>query len=274
MRFLMTRSIFLSVLLHLLAVGLLIFSLNFSEEPVQLPANPVQAMGATAIDSNQVEQEVAQLKELEQKKVNQQRELEQKTQELEKKSKSAEQKRRKEEVRLANLQKRQVEEEQKRKEEEKKLADAKQQQEEIKKQAEVEQKRKEEAQAKAEAEKKKKEAEEALKKQLAAEQAEQQATQDRQDLTLIQQYTLRIKAAIQAEYNLLGLSEPGLACVIFIRLSPTGDVIDTRIAKSSGNAVFDTRAMTSVQKASPLPVPEDARVFGKMREINFTFDPK
>lgn len=273
MSLLVTRSIFFSVVLHALAVALLIFSLDFSPDPVQPLADPAQIIDATAIDSKQVEQEMAQLKELEQKKVNDQRELEQKVQDLEKKSRTAEQKRREEEVKLTDLKKQQLEEEKKVKEEELKLADAKLQQEELKKQAEVEQKRKEEALAKAEAEKKKKEAEEALKKQMAAEQAAEQAAQDRQDLTVIQQYTARIKAAIAAEYNLLGLVEPGLSCIIFIRMSPAGDVVISNIAKSSGNAIFDDRAIQAVTKAQPLPVPEDARVFAKMREINLTFKP-
>src|SRR5688500_17520694 len=111
MSLLVTRSMFLSVVLHALAVALLIFSLDFSPEPVSLPANPGPVIDATAIDSKQVEQEVAQLKELEQKKVNEQRELEQKVQEIEKKSRTAEQRRKEEEIRLSDLKKQQLEEE-------------------------------------------------------------------------------------------------------------------------------------------------------------------
>ncbi len=272
MTLLLTRSIILSVIVHAIAVAMLIFSLEFSPEPIQAVMPAGQIMDATAVDAKQVEQEVAQLKKLEQKNVTRERELEQKVKDLEKKSQTAEQKRREEEVKLVDIQKKQVKEETKRKEEEKKLADAKQKQEELQKQAEVEQKRKEETQAKAEADKKRKAAEDALKKQLAAEQATQQAAQDKADMGIINQYVARIAGAIQAQFNTAGL-EPGLSCVLQIRMLPGGEVTDARITKSSGNAVFDSRAIAAVQLASPLPVPEDAQVFGKMREIRLTFKP-
>lgn len=266
MNFLVTRSAVFSILIHGLAVALLIFSLDFSTKTVQTLPPPGQIIEATAIDSKEVEQEVTKLKELEQKKDIQQKKQEKKLKELENKTHTAEQKRKEEELKLADLKQKQVEEEKKRKEEEQKLAETKKKQEALQKE---EERKKKEVLAKQEADKKKKEAEASLKKQLAAE----TAAQDRQDLTVIQQYTQKIIASIQAEYNLLGLVEPGLSCVLFIRMSPTGDVIDTRISKSSGNTIFDSRAVAAVQKASPLPVPDDARVFAKMREINMTFKP-
>jgi colicin import membrane protein len=52
-----------------------------------------------------------------------------------------------------------------------------------------------------------------------------------------------------------------------------GKVVEATIAKSSGNALFDQRAENAVYLASPLPVPEEIRVFEKMRSIRFTFEP-
>jgi colicin import membrane protein len=66
----------------------------------------------------------------------------------------------------------------------------------------------------------------------------------------------------------------GLQCIVQVRLVPTGEVISVRITKSSGNAVFDRSVQAAVQKASPLPVPKDANVFEKMREVEFLFNPK
>lgn len=266
------RSAFLSVMVHVAAVLMLVFSLDFGPEPIQVAMPQGEVLDATAIDSQAVEQEVAQLKELQQKKVDRERELEQKVQELERQSRTAEQKRREEEVRLASLQKQQQEEEKKRKEEEQKLAEVQKKQEELKRQAEVEQKKREEAQAKAEAERKKKEAEEAEKKRLAAAQAAQQAAQDKADMGVINQYVARIAGAITAQFNTVGL-QPGLSCVLQLRMLPGGEVTDARVTQSSGNAVFDSRALAAVQRASPLPVPDDARIFGKMREIRLTFKP-
>jgi colicin import membrane protein len=258
----------ISVLLHVLAFGLLMVSLDLTP-PIQPFLPQGEIIDAVAIDDKQVEQEIAQLKEAEQQKQNEQlkkqRELERKAEELQKKSSEAEQKRKEEEIRLADLKKKQEIEEKKRKEEEQKLSDAKKQQEELKKQQELEQKRKQEELAKAKAE-------EALKKQLAAEQAAMQAAQDKADMNIINQYVARITRAIQSEFNMTGLP-PGLSCVFQIRMSPTGDVLTLRIDRSSGNTIFDTRAETAVRSAAPLPVPEDARVFAKMREIRLTFAP-
>lgn len=276
MKLLNLKSVILSVLIHAAAVALLVFSLNFSPEPVQVAMPAGEVMDATAVDSKQVEQEMAQLKELQQKKVDRERELAQKVQELQKKSETAEQKRREEEVRLASLQKQQQEQEKKRQEEEKKLAEAQKKQEELKKQAEVEQKKREAEAKQAEAERKKKEAEDALKKKLAAEQAAaeaaQKAAQDKSDMGVINQYAARITAAITAQFNTVGLQQ-GLSCVLQLRMLPGGEVTDARVTQSSGNAVFDSRALAAVQKASPLPVPDDARIFAKMREIKLTFKP-
>ena len=69
MTLLLTRSIILSVIVHAIAVAMLIFSLEFSPEPIQAVMPAGQIMDATTVDAKQVEQEVAQLKKLEQKNV-------------------------------------------------------------------------------------------------------------------------------------------------------------------------------------------------------------
>ena len=55
---------------------------------------------------------------------------------------------------------------------------------------------------------------------------------------------------------------------------PGGEVVEARITRSSGNSVFDRRAETAMSKASPLPVPDNPRIFAKMREINLVFAPQ
>ena len=52
-----------------------------------------------------------------------------------------------------------------------------------------------------------------------------------------------------------------------------GKVFEASIEISSGNDLFDRRATNAVYSASPLPVPEEIRLFEKMRTIRFTFDP-
>jgi colicin import membrane protein len=105
-----------------------------------------------------------------------------------------------------------------------------------------------------------------------AEQREREAEQLRQDDLLLAQYTARINAAIIQNFNLTGLP-PGLSCVLRIRMVPGGEVVAVQIATSSGNPVFDQRATDAVTKASPLPAPDDPRLFEKMRDIRLIFKP-
>ena len=69
-----------------------------------------------------------------------------------------------------------------------------------------------------------------------------------------------------------GLDE-GMTCTLYVRMIPGGEVIEARVTKSSGNAIFDRQAENAVRKAAPLPVPEEARLFSRVREIQFVFDP-
>lgn len=291
MKLIAARSIIYSLLVHVLAFGLLLVSLDISPPIIQPAGNMAEVIDAVAIDNSQVEQELSRFKEIEQQRLDdqarQQRELENKLNELEKKSQQAEQQRKQEELRLADLKKKQQEQERQRKEEEQKLAETKKKQEELAR-AEAEKKRlaeeqqKKDALAKAEAEKKRLE-EEAVKKKLAEEARLKQeaeakvaaaaaAAQDRQDQGIIGQFVGRIQAAIVREFNTAGLPA-GLSCILQIRMIPGGEVVEARIIKSSGNAVFDSRAELAVTRASPLPVPQDQRVFTKMREIRLTFAP-
>ena len=138
-----------------------------------------------------------------------------------------------------------------------------------KKKQEAEQKKKEEDKRKAAEEKKRKEQEKALKDQL---DAELEAEQQERDLTTIQKYQALIIRAVENNFNQLNLPD-GLSCVILIRMLEGGKVVEASIVKSSGNDLFDRRAENAVYSASPLPVPEEIRLFEKMRNIRFTFEP-
>ena len=291
------KPLFSSIILHAVAFGMLLVSLDLTPTPRQPVQNQEPIIEAVTVDSNEVEQELSKIKALEQQKeqelIRKQQELERQLGELEKKSSEAEKKRVAEEKRLVDLKQKQQEEMLRRKQEEEKLAQAKKQQAELQKQRELEeQKRQQEAERKKqeelklaeEAERKKQEelklaeekkrqqAEAALKQKLAEEQKQLQDAQDRQDLNVINSYVGRIADAIEREFNTAGLPA-GLSCVFQIRMIPGGDVVEVKIDKSSGNTLFDSRAEIAVKRASPLPVPDNPRIFDKMRVIRLTFAP-
>lgn len=277
------RPLLFSVLLHIFLGVVLIFSFEFTPAPP--PTLPkVNIVKAQSVDKAAVEKELKRLADADKAK----QEAEKKKQrELEKKAEEAKKKRLEEERKLKEIKKKKEQALKKQKEADKKKklelekkkkaeAEAKKKklaEEKKKREAEeAERKRKEEAEKKrkAEEERKQREAEAALQADL---EAEQQAFQDQQDLTEIQKYTILIGRSIESKFNRLGLPD-GLSCEILIRLLEGGKVADVTIAKSSGNELFDKRAEDAVYKASPLPVPDEARVFNKMRTIQILFRPK
>lgn len=266
--FLTFRSFVLSLLLHGVAAVLLVSSFDFTPRIEPVAAVPINIVEAVKVDAAQVEAEVERLREADRKKEEDRRKLEKQVADMQKKAAAAEKQRKAEEQKLADLQKKKEQEQKAREAEEKKLAEAKQQQEELEKQRKLEEERK----RKEEEERKRKAAEEALRKQMEAEQRQREAEQLKQDQSLLAQYTARINAAIIQNFNLTGLP-PGLSCVLRIRMVPGGEVVAVQVAASSGNEIFDQRAHDAVTKASPLPVPDDPRLFEQMRDIRLTFKP-
>ena len=282
-RFLTTRSLFLSIVLHIVLGGVFIFSFRISHKPTPLPSAAVNIVKAVSVDRRQVDLELKRLKEREDAKkteqLKRQKELEKKTEEVKKKLL-------KEEKKLKTIKKKKEQEQKKQKARElrkKKLAKEKRElekkrklEQEKKKKAETEKKKQEELKKKeaerkrkAEEEKKRKQREKALQDQL---ETELKADQQKRDQTAITKYIGLIRDEIQNNFNRLGLPE-GLSCVILIRMLEDGKVVEASIVKSSSNELFDRRAETAVYSASPLPVPDEIRLFEKMRNIRLTFEP-
>jgi colicin import membrane protein len=53
---------------------------------------------------------------------------------------------------------------------------------------------------------------------------------------------------------------------------PTGEVLSTKLLKSSGNPAYDTAVERAILKSSPLPLPSDRALFS--RELKLTFRPR
>ena len=259
------KSVFLSVLLHLGAAALLVISIDMNTRTFR-QSHP-EIVQAVTIDSKEIEKELQKLRELDDQKQKQQQEAERKLKEAEQQLATAEQQRKQEEIRLTEAKKKQAQEQKKREEEQKKLAQIKQQQEDL------EQKRKREAEQVrvSEAERKRKEQEAAQKQQQVAAQKQQQ---ERQDQQLKSSIANAIRNRVVSNFNMSGLPA-GLKCVILVRVIPGGEIINASINRSSGNDIFDSRALVAVQKAAPLPVPSDAATLDRLglRQFLFDFEP-
>lgn len=231
------------------------------------------------LEIERLEQAALEKKKEEQQKIEQlaeQRKLE------EEKTQEAEKKRLAEEARLKELalEKEKEEEEKKKKaqelaqqklEEERKKEEAEQKrklEEEKKKQEELAQKQREEERRKQEeAEKLRKEKE--LADQLAAEQAQARS----QAAALFAQYIGPIKSKVTNSWIRPATVRPGARAKVLVRVSPQGDVLTAKIQQASGDAIFDRSVINAVYKASPLPIPNDPRLYPHYRDFVFNFDP-
>ncbi|MFT5427180.1 MAG: colicin import membrane protein [Gammaproteobacteria bacterium] len=275
----------LSLILHVVLGALLIFSFDFTAQPKIQPKNNINTVKAVTVDKKQVELELARIKKVENEKLQKEKKT---LDDLEKKTDQLKKDRQAEEKKLAETKKKKEQEQEKRKEEERKLATLEKEKTELKKQRELEEKKIKEAEDKSEKLKNEEEArikkkiedkEAAEKKQLEEElasqlAAEESAEQTQKDQALINNIASNIKRSIESNFNKVGLPQ-GIACVLRVRLIPGGEVVDVTIAESSGNEIFDRRAVNATQKASPLPVPDDVATFERLglREINMTFKP-
>ena len=293
MHFLTLRSFLYSLVLHVIVITALIVNFNAVRQPAFKPQPKENIVEAVTVDEQAVERELRRLKE---KELEKQRAMEKKLKDLEQQA-SAVEKRRKQEEKLKveaeqvrkKEEQRKAEAERKRREEERKTAAERERikQEKLKaeaglkrieeenRKAQAERDRIEEQRRKAEAEwkrkeeeKKKKAAEEALRKQ----RAQEQRLEDKKTL---QNIVVEIYRVVTGNFNKTGLPK-GLECVLSVQTVPGGEVISVTVNKSSGNEVFDRRAITAVEKASPLPLPTDAVTFDRLglRKFNFRFKPK
>ena len=237
-------------------------------------------------------QEQKKLKELERKR---KKELEKKKK-LEKERKTAE-KKLKEEDRKRKL----AEDKRKKAEKAAKVAEQKRLKEvERQRVAEDNRKKAEAKRKKAEAERKKAEAErkraeeierKAKEKALAAIEAQQRADDEKARQRLIDEENKRLQSARSKKEGkvinrYMGLIQKQVAnswrepatmkstdsCIVFVRMMPTGDVLQVEAKKCTGDNIFKRSVEDAVRKAAPLPLPPNKSLFKHFREINFKFN--
>ena len=67
-----------------------------------------------------------------------------------------------------------------------------------------------------------------------------------------------IKPYVKRQWILPPVSQGNLTCELIITISGSGAVTGVKVARSSGDSVFDNSAVAAVRRASPLPMPGDA----------------
>ena len=108
---------------------------------------------------------------------------------------------------------------------------------------------------------------------LAAEQERMAAQRQSAMQRMISEYVGYIQEKVQRSWIRPPGSSSGLSCTVEVRLIPSGDVVEAKIVRSSGNPAFDRSVEAAVFKASPLPVPPDREVVEQFRLLRFEFKP-
>ncbi len=135
--------------------------------------------------------------------------------------------------------------------------------------AEIERKQQEEAERRKAAEdsqaKAAREAE--LQRQLAEEEGRAQAVSS----GLLNQYVAMIVQHVERQWNRPATARSGLECEVRVAQTPTGTVLSAQVTRCNGDAAVVQSIEAAVQKASPLPLPPDPRLFE--RNLVFIFRP-
>jgi len=121
-------------------------------------------------------------------------------------------------------------------------------------------------------EQERKQREDKLKKELEEEQQRLTAERDARNATIISKQTAIIKSHIEQRWIKPASAKVGVVCVVSINLIPSGEVINVRYIKRSGNSAFDQSVFAAVKRASPLPLPPvEYGLSDKFREITLKF---
>lgn len=85
----------------------------------------------------------------------------------------------------------------------------------------------------------------------------------------------QIRLKIESVWQYPPAVQPDQEVIMKLVLVPTGQVIQAQVVKSSGNAALDRSVEQAIYKASPLPVPQDIRVFEQnFRTFTMKFRPE
>ena len=111
--------------------------------------------------------------------------------------------------------------------------------------------------------------------QQAREAAQQAAAQEQAAAAgrVVDEYRAKISSKIRRNI----VAPPGVTSKIRaefdVTLLPGGQVMETRLTRSSGNTAYDSAVERGILKAQPLPLPPDAALFNRFRDLHLKFSP-
>jgi colicin import membrane protein len=111
-----------------------------------------------------------------------------------------------------------------------------------------------------------------LRELLARQQADAARAQAAARAKALNEYIARIQAKVKSNWILPPDLRGNPEAIFLVVQLPTGEVLNARLVKSSGNAAYDTAVERAILKSSPLPLPVSREDFS--RELKLTFRPQ
>jgi len=111
-----------------------------------------------------------------------------------------------------------------------------------------------------------------LRELLAAQKADAARKASAARASALGEYIGRIQAKVRGNWILPQDLQGNPEAIFLVIQLPTGEVLSTKLLKSSGNPAYDTAVERAILKSSPLPLPSDRSLFE--RELKLTFRPR
>lgn len=100
----------------------------------------------------------------------------------------------------------------------------------------------------------------------AAAEAEQRASSNKRGLA---DYASKIRGKVRGNIVLPPAIQGNPEAIFEVSQLPTGEVLDVKLKRSSGNPALDTAIERAIRKSSPLPKPDDPSQFSRELKINY-----
>ncbi|MBK9160861.1 MAG: TonB C-terminal domain-containing protein [Nitrosomonadales bacterium] len=104
---------------------------------------------------------------------------------------------------------------------------------------------------------------------LAREQAERAATTGR----VVDEFVAKIQSKIRRNIVMPPDVAGDARAEFSVTVLPGGSVLPPRLLRSSGNAAYDNAVERAILKSEPLPLPADAGLYSRFRELKLVFRP-
>jgi colicin import membrane protein len=108
-----------------------------------------------------------------------------------------------------------------------------------------------------------------LRELLAAQQADAARKAATARASALGEYIARIQGKVRGNWILPQDLQGNPEAIFLVIQLPTGEILNTKLLKSSGNPAYDSAVERAILKSSPLPLPSDRSLFD--RELKLTF---